>query len=537
MTRCLVILAILLQLGSLWAVDKFAFPASAQGICDVPMTAIGTTGDAAVNKNNSIVTVNIPKKHHISNETRGAVITFDMKSLKNKVVCVKAQVRYTEVGSDTQGPHVGVKLLCDFSSPHSGRTFVFSPSCIGSSNGWQNLEVYCPLNEFITEARVILGLQQAWGKAEFRNISAEVVAPADAGPKTYSVPANFRCEYSDKVLNAPMGRGFMTPPPNRITKQDIQDMAKLNVNLIRYQIVDGLKNYWDLAAYDKWMTECLDKLDSLMPELKAAGIKVVIDMHRPPGYRIGYAPFPKAPGTELVKKINPHLIHRVMVEENQYNFYIFTWQKIARRYKDNPIIYGYDLINEPYVSGPTPYHWQDLQYAAAKAIREIDPEMPIIVEGNYLANPSMFNMTPMPLKNIIYQVHMYNPMTYSHQGVGHKAYIERYPQYAIKYNYSKDFLRKSMQPTIDFMEKYGAKIYVGEFSVTRWSPDAARYLDDLISVFEELKWDWTYHAFREWDGWSLEHDSNPANTQKAKKTTDRMQVMIKYLKKNISAKL
>ena len=192
MTRCLVILAILLQLGSLWAVDKFAFPASSQGICDVPMTAIGTTGDAAVNKNNSIVTVNIPKKHHISNETRGAVITFDMKSLKNKVVCVKAQVRYTEVGSDTQGPHVGVKLLCDFSSPHSGRTFVFSPSCIGSSNGWQNLEVYCPLNEFITEARVILGLQQAWGKAEFRNISAEVVAPADAGPKTYSVPANFR---------------------------------------------------------------------------------------------------------------------------------------------------------------------------------------------------------------------------------------------------------------------------------------------------------------------------------------------------------
>lgn len=34
---------------------------------------------------------------------------------------------------------------------------------------------------------------------------------------------------------------------------------------------------------------------------------------------------------------------------------------------------------------------------------------------------------------------------------------------------------------------------------------AERNLADLISIFNEYGWDWTYHAFREWPGWSVEH--------------------------------
>ena len=49
----------------------------------------------------------------------------------------------------------------------------------------------------------------------------------------------------------------------------------------------------------------------------------------------------------------------------------------------------------------------------------------------------------------------------------------------------------------------------GEFSVAVWAPGGAAYLDDLVSIFEEYGWDWTYHAFREWEGWSLEHEGTP----------------------------
>ncbi len=53
---------------------------------------------------------------------------------------------------------------------------------------------------------------------------------------------------------------------------------------------------------------------------------------------------------------------------------------------------------------------------------------------------------------------------------------------------------------------HGARIYVGEFSAIAWAPGADAYLRDCISLFEEYGWDWTYHAFREWAGWSVEHE-------------------------------
>ena len=42
----------------------------------------------------------------------------------------------------------------------------------------------------------------------------------------------------------------------------------------------------------------------------------------------------------------------------------------------------------------------------------------------------------------------------------------------------------------------------------RWAGavGADRYIADCIALFREYGWDWTYHAFREWEGWSVEHE-------------------------------
>ena len=152
-----------------------------------------------------------------------------------------------------------------------------------------------------------------------------------------------------------------------------------------------------------------------------------------------------------------------------------------------------------------------------------------------MANPNFFEMEPMNLKNIIYSVHMYAPGDYTHQGVNDTSYTKQF--YAKRYDYRKagwnrERLAKSMEATRNFEKKYGAKIQVGEFSVAIWAPGGADYLNDLISIFEEYKWDWTYHAFREWEGWSLEHEGRPDAMWKAEKPTDRLQTMLKYWQKN-----
>ena len=96
----------------------------------------------------------------------------------------------------------------------------------------------------------------------------------------------------------------------------------------------------------------------------------------------------------------------------------------------------------------------------------------------------------------------------------------------------KKVLRGAMEPIVSFQKKYGAKIFCGEFPVIRWAPGADQWLDDVLSLFEEQEWSYTYHAFREWHGWSLEHSSDPKNTRPVSVTTPRKKIILNYLKKN-----
>jgi hypothetical protein len=80
-------------------------------------------------------------------------------------------------------------------------------------------------------------------------------------------------------------------------------------------------------------------------------------------------------------------------------------------------------------------------------------------------------------------------------------------------------------------------IYVGEFSAIRWAPGAADYIRDLIELFEEYGWSWTYHAFAEWHGWDTEYNeqmTSDANRLAAKATqpTDRELILKGYLARN-----
>jgi hypothetical protein len=55
----------------------------------------------------------------------------------------------------------------------------------------------------------------------------------------------------------------------------------------------------------------------------------------------------------------------------------------------------------------------------------------------------------------------------------------------------------------------------------------------LIEIFEAHDWDWTYHAFREWDGWSVEHGGDPKDHQPSKTPTDRQRLLRSWFDKNV----
>jgi hypothetical protein len=104
-----------------------------------------------------------------------------------------------------------------------------------------------------------------------------------------------------------------------------------------------------------------------------------------------------------------------------------------------------------------------------------------------------------------HEVHMYLPFLLTHQGI--------YPQYPTGAKYpgeingvevNKEWLKKQLRPVRTFQLKYRRKIFVGEFSCSVYADEGSRvrYLQDLISIFEEWRWHWCYHAFVESPVWA-----------------------------------
>jgi len=58
----------------------------------------------------------------------------------------------------------------------------------------------------------------------------------------------------------------------------------------------------------------------------------------------------------------------------------------------------------------------------------------------------------------------------------------------------------------------------------------------LIELFEAEGWDWAYHAYREWHGWSVEHGTDRSNTSPSKTPTNREKLLKAYFGKNVRPK-
>ena len=319
-------------------------------------------------------------------------------------------------------------------------------------------------------------------------------APAPDAPAPDGGAA--RCRYSERVSALPPLRGVMSPVRD-MTEDDFRTLASWGVRLLRYQIVRDWNRTdanRDLAEYDRWLDSRLDHLDFfVLPMARRHGMKVAIDLHVTPGGKDGDG--------EL------NMFHEPAYAEH----FLRCWERIAERFRGNDAVYGYDLVNEPSQKREAPpgCGWLALQRRAAERIRAVDPRTPLIVEANLAASPYGLPREPfLDLEDVIYEVHVYIPVEYTHQGVfSPDAPRAKWPDPAR--GWERDFCIRDriLKPVREFQLKYGARIYAGEFSAVAWAEGAENYLRDCISLFGEYGWDWTYHAFREWEGWSVEHET------------------------------
>lgn len=181
------------------------------------------------------------------------------------------------------------------------------------------------------------------------------------------------------------------------------------------------------------------------------------------------------------------------------NLFKLHWGTLLSLYKNHPKIEAFDILNEP---RGTTYDVTEFMQEMYSYIRERTTKKICITCRT--SDPVQFSKTWHAGNddNVWYEVHMYLPMSVTHQGIDGRPTGKLYPTLRI----NRSVLRTLLDGVRAFQLKYHARIYVGEFGISTFADENVRqfYMRDCMELFEEYGWNWTYHAWREAPVWNIE---------------------------------
>ena len=175
-----------------------------------------------------------------------------------------------------------------------------------------------------------------------------------------------------------------------ITEADIDRIKKEGFNSVRVPI------HWKF--FDSDDAEGFRLLDRLVQWARKDGIYVIIDLHCAPGGQTG---------TNIDDSDGyPWLYSSPRAQEHT----IAVWRRIASHYKNEPIVLGYDLLNEPIPHFPQLQQYnKDLEpfyRRLVEAIRQVDRNHVMILGGaQWDSNFKVFG--PPFDSNLMYTFHKY----------------------------------------------------------------------------------------------------------------------------------
>ena len=457
-------------------------------------------------------------ERYAASKTPAAMVSIPLPadSMRGCRVYVSAMVKAQDVSAPPRSWN-GIKLMLAIEAP-SGRRWPQAEISAGTFD-WRKAAMSPLIPPDATAVTLFLGLEQVTGRAWFDDVKVTVSRPPPA-------PAT-------RPAGGPMYRGHELPRlRGAMVSPNIDDAGlrvlgeQWNANVIRWQLIRHARpgEPGTLHDYDEWLEKELAKLDAAAASCRKYGMYIVVDLHSPPGGKVTASWYI---GSD----------HKLFTDRACQDKFVDVWKRIALRYRDNPVIWGYDLANEPVETlvEEDCDDWHALATRAARAIRQIDPRRAIIVEPPDWGGPAALStFHPIDVPNVVYSVHMYIPFHFTHQGIHGIDKPAVYPGMIDNRVWDRSALEEALRPVVEFQKRYGVHIYIGEFSAIRWAPDnsACRYLKDVIDIFESQGWDWTYHAFREWHGWSVEHTEDRDDNKPATRPTDRQKLLREWFSRN-----
>jgi hypothetical protein len=257
---------------------------------------------------------------------------------------------------------------------------------------------------------------------------------------------------------------------NYVTKEDILFLKSSGVNSLRvpfnYKLFTD-EDYMGLRVAQ----DGFERFDNLISWSREAGIYLILDMH-------------DAPGGQTGDNIDDSYGYPWLFEsEKSQQLFINIWVKIAARYRNEPVILGYDLMNEPIA----PYFknveelnakLEPLYKRTVEAIRKVDKNHVILLgAAQWNSNFKVFT-DPSFDKNMMYTCHRY----------GGQPTAEAIKGY------------------IDFRDKVNRPMYMGE---TGHNTD--EWMSSLRKAMEDNNIGWHFWPYKKIDGSSFMTITAPEN--------------------------
>ncbi len=243
-----------------------------------------------------------------------------------------------------------------------------------------------------------------------------------------------------------------------IGREDVQYLKKIGLNSVRVPFHYAVLTPEDHP--DLWLEDGFALLDRLIAWCREAGLYVILDMHCAPGGQTG-------------SNIDDSRGYPWLFEEPEAQARTTAvWRKLAERYRDEPTVLGYDLLNEPIP------HWDGLaRYNPAleplyrrivASVREVDPNHVIFLGGaRWDTNFDVFGAPFAP--NLAYTFHKY-------------------------WNETTD---ASIEPFLAFRETHDAPLWLGESGE---NDDA--WIAACVALLEKHRIGWAFWPYKKMDATS-----------------------------------
>jgi endoglucanase len=259
---------------------------------------------------------------------------------------------------------------------------------------------------------------------------------------------------------------------------DVSFLAENGFNAVR--IPFNYHHLEDDAKPFEIVEEGFRYLDRAIEQGGRHGIYTIIDLHTVPGSQ-----------NQHWHSDNPTHVAAFWQHPHFQDRAVNIWKAIASRYRDNPWVAGYNLLNEPadesrHAVGP-------FYERVVAAIREIDTEHIIFIDGNTYSTE--FDIFDKPWDtNTVYTLH-----DYVNAGLGRGG---DYPGYTDGAWVDKETAKAKFLQRADYAIRTGTPIYVGEFAPIYTGDervDAMRrqILADQLDLYREYDVSWSSWMYKD----------------------------------------